>query len=212
MKNTKLTEMVFILDKSGSMVGLKDDTIGGFNSLLKKQKAKPGRALVTTVLFDSVIEVIHDHVDIQSVPELTRNDYEPGGRTAMLDAIGSTLDRVRKRQDKCDEAVDNTVVAIITDGMENSSREYSHKAVLSMIRNLKHKDWTFIFLGANIDAAEVAEDLGISREMAANYHADGKGTQTNFEGLSVAMDEVRCYGAPSSRWREKIDQDFEKRK
>lgn len=211
MKNLKTSELVFILDKSGSMRGLESDTIGGFNAILQKQKAEPGRAWVTTVLFDSNVKTLHDHIDIRHVPKMSSQDYQVGGCTALLDAIGQTLALVMRRQEEFPRKIDSTVVAIMTDGMENASREYDYETVRNLISRLKGKGWTFIFLGANIDAPEVAGRLGIQREMAANYHGDGIGTRRSFDGLSMAMSDIRCYGEATPEWRKGIDHDYEER-
>lgn len=208
MKKVKTSELVFILDKSGSMSGLESDTIGGFNTILRKQKAEKGRAWVTTVLFDSRAKTLHDHIAIHCVPEMIPRDYEVGGCTALLDAIGQTLALVMKRQEEAQGKIDNTVVAIMTDGMENASCEYDYETVRNQISRLQGKGWTFIFLGANIDAPEVAGQLGIQREMAANYHSDSIGTRMGFDGLSMAMSDIRCHGEATSEWRRGIDHDF----
>lgn len=211
MKNLKTSELVFILDKSGSMRGLESDTIGGFNALLKNQKTEPGRARVTTVLFDNSVKTLHDHIDIRHIPKMGSQDYEVGGCTALLDAIGQTLTLVMKRQKECPKEIGNTVVAIMTDGLENSSREYDYKTVRNLISRLEERGWIFMFLGANIDAPEVAGRLGIQREMAANYHGDSIGTRKSFDGLSMAMSDIRCCGEAAPEWRREIDHDYEER-
>ena len=206
------TEMVFILDKSGSMAGLEDDTIGGFNSMLEKQRALPGEATVTTVLFDSVVSWLHDGRSIMSIDPMTRKDYIAGGCTALLDAVGTTIATVHRRQKNMKDKPDHTVFVIITDGAENSSHEFSYKEVQKMIRNRrKHSGWEFIFLGANIDAIEAASSLGIHRDRAANYHADRRGTAVNFEAVGEALSTLREEGDIGEGWRDEIGKDFEGR-
>ena len=206
------TEMVFILDKSGSMAGLEDDTIGGFNSMIEKQRAIPGEAIVTTILFDSTISRLHDGVNIRNIEPMTSKDYTAGGCTALLDAVGTTISTVHTRQKKMEEKPDHTVFVIITDGAENSSREYSYQEVQKMIRNRrKNSGWEFIFLGANIDAIETAGSLGIHKDRAANYHADKKGTAVNFEAVGSVLCTLRENGAIEKDWCDEIVKDFEGR-
>lgn len=205
----RLTDMVFILDKSGSMSGLEKDTIGGFNSMIRKQRTLAGDALVTTVLFDTSIKRLYDGVSIGKVTDMTEEDYEAGGSTALLDAIGSTISAISRRQKRMEGRPDHTIFVIITDGEENSSREYSHQQIRKMIqRKRKDKDWEFIFLGANIDAEETADGLGMDSEMAVNYHADSRGTQLNFEAVGTALRSLRTTGGITGRWRKDIDMDF----
>lgn len=206
------TEMVFILDKSGSMAGLEDDTIGGFNSMIAKQRALPGEATVTTVIFDSAISWLHDGRSIRNVDPMTRKDYVAGGCTALLDAVGTTIAMVHKRQKDMEDKPEHTVFVIITDGAENSSHEFSYKEVQKMIRNRrKHSGWEFIFLGANIDAIETASRLGIHRDRAANYHADRKGTAVNFKAVGEVLCTLREYEYIQEDWKEEIVKDFEGR-
>lgn len=208
----RLTDMVFILDKSGSMSGLEKDTIGGFNSMIRKQRTLAGDALVTTVLFDTSIKRLYDGVSIGKVTDMTEEDYEAGGSTALLDAIGSTISAISRRQKRMEGRPDHTIFVIITDGEENSSREYSHQQIRKMIqRKRKDKDWEFIFLGANIDAEETADGLGMDSEMAVNYHADSRGTQLNFEAVGTALRSLRTTGGITGRWRKDIDMDFKDR-
>ena len=206
------TEMVFILDKSGSMAGLEDDTIGGFNSLIEKQRALQGEAIVTTILFDSAISKLHDGVSIRTIEPMTSKDYTAGGCTALLDAVGATISTVHKRQKRMKGKPDHTVFVIITDGAENSSREFSYQEVQKMIRNRrKNSGWEFIFLGANMDAIETAGSLGIHKDRAANYHADRKGTAVNFEAIGSALCTLRENGAIEKDWCDEIVKDFEGR-
>lgn len=213
MKN-KRTEIVFILDKSGSMSGLESDTIGGFNSMLKKQQKEEGIATVSTVLFDNHYDLIHDRFDINTVKPLTDKEYFVEGTTALMDAIGKTINkivRVQKHQTD-DNKADKVLFVIITDGMENASREFTAQQIRSMIK--KEQDqygWEFIFLGANIDAVETARNYGIREDRAVNYHADSKGTEVNYDSVSKAISELRACSSISSEWRKKIDMDFKKR-
>ena len=206
------TEMVFILDKSGSMAGLEDDTIGGFNSMLEKQRALPGEATATTVLFDSVVSWLHDGRSIMSIDPMTRRDYIAGGCTALLDAVGTTIATVHRRQKNMKDKPDHTVFVIITDGAENSSREFSYHKVQKMIRSRrKNSGWEFIFLGANIDATETASSLGIYKDRAANYNADHRGISINFEAVGSALCTLRETGDIKENWCDKITKDFEER-
>ena len=187
------TELVFILDKSGSMSSLEKDTIGGFNSMLEKQKkAADGWCRVTTVLFDDRCTILHDRIDIAEVKPMTDADYCADGMTALLDAVGTAIDKIRNVQKNSAEEgrAEKVLFVIITDGMENSSREYSLRNVRSMIEEQRKNGWEFVFLGANIDAVETAGDLGISKDLAAEYCCDDVGTELNFAAASAA---VSCY-------------------
>lgn len=201
------TEIVFILDKSGSMFGLEKDTIGGFNSMLEKQQAEEGEALLTTVLFDSGAELLHDRVPIRSVRPMTEAEYYVGGNTALLDAVGSTIRRIDATHRK-ENAPEKTIFIITTDGMENASTEYNTATVKKMIEEKKKEGWEFLFLGANIDTAEAASRIGISKERAASYHADSKGTQLNFKVLNKAVSAFRRNEDVSEDWKKEIDKDF----
>lgn len=208
----KLTEMVFIMDKSGSMAGLEDDTIGGFNSMIEKQKNIPGKVYVTTVLFDTAIKTIHNGVDIKDIHPMTREDYTAGGCTALLDAVGTTITSVRARQKTMNEKPCHTIIVIITDGAENASREYSYMEVQKMIRNRKRNSgWEFIFLGANIDAARTACSIGINEDRAVDYLADQKGVALNFAAIGTALNSLREKGIITEEWRCEIDNDFRRR-
>lgn len=192
--NTDRTELVFIVDRSGSMAGLESDTIGGFNSMLAKQRAIPGECAVTTVLFDHRIETLHDHIDLRAVRDLTQDDYWVRGSTALLDAIGSTIDRVvsRQRHTAAPYRANRVLFVIITDGYENASRRYSLNKVRKMITHEREQyHWEFVFLGANIDAVETADDFGIDPMYAANFHADSRGMEASFEAVSCAATAVR---------------------
>ena len=191
----KLTEMVFILDRSGSMSGLENDTIGGFNSMIKKQK-KEGDAIVSTVLFSNDIEILHDRVELKDVKKLTDREYYVTGSTALLDAVGGTIERI-KRVQKTDsrKAPDTTLFVIITDGYENSSWEFSYTKVKKLIEKQKEKGWDFLFLGANIDVAEEAEKMGIGRNNAVEYCCDSDGILDMYECVDAKMSYARDHGS-----------------
>ncbi|MBR4972107.1 MAG: VWA domain-containing protein [Oscillospiraceae bacterium] len=209
-----LTELVFILDRSGSMAGLENDTIGGFNAMLEKQKKQPGEAFISTVLFDNQSEVIHDRVPLDRIRKLTREEYYVRGCTALLDAVGSAIHHISNvhKYAREEDRPEKTLFIITTDGMENASRQYSYESVREMIRRQKeHPGWEFLFLGANIDAVQEAARFGISKEYAANYHADSKGTRVIYEAVNDAVCCARACQPMPSKWKEKIDSDFENR-
>lgn len=209
-----LTELVFILDRSGSMSGLEDDTIGGFNSMIEKQKGEPGEAYVSTVLFDNVSEVIHDRIDIQKIEPMTRNQYYVRGSTALLDAVGSAIHHIGNvhKYARPEDRPEKTLFVITTDGMENASRQYSYERVKMMIeRNTDKYGWEFIFLGANIDATKEAARFGIRADRAANYNADSVGTAVVYEAVCDAVCSVRSSKSMSAKWKKKVDEDFNKR-
>lgn len=210
-----LTEIVFILDRSGSMSGLEADTIGGFNSMIEKQKNAEGEALISTVLFDNTSEVIHDRVSVQSIKPMTRDDYTVRGCTALLDAIGGAIHHIGNvhKYARNEDVPEHTLFVITTDGMENTSRQYDSEKVKKMIERQKEKyGWEFLFLGANIDAVETARHFGISEDRAVNYHSDSEGTQLNYEVLSEAICAVRCSAPLDANWKKRIDEDYESRK
>ena len=209
-----LTEIVFILDESGSMCNLTADTIGGFNSLLRKQKGEPGEAYVSTVMFSNDSRVVHDRLPISDVPELTAKDYVPNGCTALLDAVGGAVKHISNihKYAREENVPEKTLFIITTDGMENASRKFSHAEVKKLIEKKQKKHgWEFIFLGANIDAAKTAGDIGIQRDRAVNYNADVKGTSVMFGALCEAVCEMRSAKPLSNKWRAKADEDFESR-
>lgn len=205
------TELVFILDKSGSMHGLEQDTIGGFNSMLQKQKELDGECRITTVLFDNRYELLHDRIDIRAVSPMTEKEYQVGGTTALLDAIGRTVQKlvsVQKNTAK-EYRADRVLFVIITDGQENASQEYSSDKVKGMIQLEKEKyGWEFVFLGANIDAVETAGQLGISRDRAVDYVPDGAGTALNFQMMSETVAAFRETGAVPGAPLEAIRKDM----
>lgn len=210
-----MTELVFILDRSGSMSGPEKDTIGGFNSMLEKQRKEPGDAVVSTVLFDNETEVIHDRVVIADVPNLTDKEYFVRGCTALLDAVGGAIQHIGNvhKYARKEDVPEKTLFIITTDGMENASHHYTYDKVRNMIERQKERyGWEFLFLGANIDAAAEAKRFGIDESMAANYHCDEVGTVLNYEVISEAITSVRTSAAPlSADWKKKIDADYKKR-
>ena len=210
-----LTEIVFILDRSGSMAGLEDDTIGGFNAMIEKQTREQGEALVSTVLFDNDSEVIHDRVNIQKIEPMTHKEYYVRGCTALLDAVGGAIHHIGNvhKYAREEDRPEKTLFVITTDGMENASRKYSYDRLKAMIERQKEKyGWEFLFLGANIDAAKEAARFGIGADHAANYHADSKGTNVIYETVSEAITQVRCCAAPlSADWKQQVDEDYKKR-
>ena len=209
-----LTEIVFILDRSGSMAGLEDDTIGGFNAMIRKQKDEAGEAYVSTVLFDNHTQVIHDRVDIQKIPPMTRNDYYVRGCTALLDAVGKSIHHISNvhKYAREEDRPEKTLFVITTDGMENASREYTYDRVRQMIEHARETcGWEFLFLGANIDAAKEAARFGITEDRAANYHADRQGTAVIYEAVSEAVCNVRACRPMSADWKRRVDEDFRKR-
>ncbi len=198
-----------ILDRSGSMSGLERDTIGGYNSMLRAQKKLPGEVLVTTVLFDDTYTLLHDRKDIHTVSPLSPRDYRIGGTTALYDAIGITLHHIENKYRENGKKDGNVIVVITTDGMENASKEYSAFAIRSMIDRLKENGFEFIFLGANMDAAEVAKDFGIARERAVTYHADEEGTRMNYKSINYAVENLRCRNAIPEDWKAEIEKDVQ---
>ena len=202
-----LTEMIFILDRSGSMSGLEPDTIGGFNGMIDKQRKEEGEALVTTVLFDTRTEVLHDRLPLEQIPRMTDKDYCVGGCTALLDAVGDAVRQTETihKYAREEDLPEHTLFIITTDGQENSSTKYNYREVRKMIEAAQEKGWEFLFLGANIDAAAEAARIGISRERSANYHADEEGTHTLFEAVSDTVSSVRRKGIIRADWIEKLN-------
>lgn len=209
-----ITELVLILDKSGSMSGLESDTIGGFNAMLAKQKAVDGECRVTTVLFDNDYELIHDRIDIQAISPMTDKEYQIGGSTALLDAIGGTINKIANAQKHTaeDYRADKVMFVIITDGYENSSREFTADKIKSLIERQKEKfSWEFIFLGANIDAVETASRYGISSDRAVDYLADSEGTKLNFKMMAEAVTSFRKSGRVKESCFDAIRDDVKQR-
>ena len=207
-----LTEIVFILDRSGSMAGLEDDTIGGFNAMIEKQKREPGEAYVSTVLFDNVSEVIHDRVDIQKIRPMTRKDYYVRGCTALLDTVGKAIHHIGNvhKYAREEDLPEKTLFVITTDGIENASREYTY-AKLKIQRQTNKYGWEFIFLGANIDATREAARFGIDANHTADYHADHKGTAAVYEAVTDAVCSVRASHPMHPDWKRKVDEDYNAR-
>ena len=209
-----LTELVFILDRSGSMAGLEGDTIGGFNAMIDKQKREPGEALVSTVLFDNETQVIHDRLPLDRVSMMTEKEYFVRGCTALLDAVGGAIHHIGNihKYAREEDRPEKTLVVITTDGMENASRRYDYDKVKRMIRRQKEKyGWEFLFLGANIDAAREAARFGIDADRAANYHADPVGTGVIYEAVNETVCSFRASRPMAASWKQKIDEDFRKR-
>ena len=211
-----LTELVFILDRSGSMGVLESDTIGGFNSMLDKQKKGEGEAYVTTVLFDDKYEKIHDRFPIGQVKKLTEEDYYVRGCTALLDAMGTSIHQMAlvQRYLPEEERAEKVIFVITTDGLENASREYSKEKVKQMIEKEKEKyGWEFLFLGANMDAVEEAGSFGIDADRSVTFQNDGQGIRTNYRAVGEVLCQMRCASAPpvGAGWKKEIEEDFAKR-
>lgn len=210
----KFTELAFILDRSGSMGGLEGDTIGGYNAMLAKQRAAAGEARITTVLFDDRYELLHNRADIRSAAPITEREYFVRGSTALLDAIGRTIDTLIRAQRNADREhrAERVIFVITTDGMENASREYDSARVKAMIERQKNRyGWEFLFLGANIDAIETAGRFGIASNRAQNYCADEEGTRLNYRAMSEAVLSFRNCGQVSEHWGDAIQEDFRRR-
>ena len=207
----KITELVFIIDKSGSMSGLENETIKGFNELLNKQKKQKDKALITTIFFNTTMQFINERKDINEVKEITLNDYRVGGCTALLDAIGNAINYILNNQINDKENEYNNMVVIITDGLENSSLEFSYEKINSLINKMQNEDWQFIFLGANIDVIKEANKMGIASDNAVSYNNDEKGVKLNYEAISLAISDVRSNKKLSKKWRSEIDDDYKKR-
>ncbi|MEH7225636.1 hypothetical protein V7112_17645 [Bacillus sp. JJ1566] len=209
------TELVFILDKSGSMAGLEADTIGGYNSMLKKQKKAEGEAYVTTVLFNHHYELLHDRINVKGISPITEEDYEVCGTTALLDAIGFTIQKINNVQKHTskDERAEKVLFVITTDGMENASREFTSEKIKKMVQHQKEKyGWEFMFLGANIDAVSTAAEFGIDEDFAVDYHADEQGTQLNYQMVSEAVINMRSGKKIDRNWKKEIERDYNQRK
>ena len=207
------TELVFILDRSGSMGGLEQDTIGGFNAMIDKQKQEEGECFVTTVLFDHEVETLHDRVSLADIRPMTDDDYYVRGCTALIDAIGMTVKHIEEvhRYIRKEDVPARTVFVITTDGLENASKEYSADKVKKMIESKKKEGWEFLFIGANIDAVQTAKHFGIGADRAVNYHADKKGTAVLFNCVGSAVSKARRCEPMAADWSAEIQQDFESR-
>ena len=209
MKNN-VTELVFIIDRSGSMSGFEDDTIGGFNSTIEKQREQDGKVYVSTVLFDNQSDVVHDRVDIKEIKPITRKDYQVGGCTALLDAIGGAIHHIGNihKYARPEDVPEHTVFVITTDGMENASYRYSSSEIKAKIkRQTERYGWEFIFLAANIDAVETAESLGIRRDRAAEYKQTGKGVSRSYRAMSEAITAVRACRPNEVELQKIVDED-----
>ena len=216
MKNAtnNITELVFILDRSGSMAGLEADTIGGFNAMIEKQKKQDGLCWVSTVLFANESKVIHDRIRLEEVRPMTEEDYCVGGCTALIDAIGGAIHHIANvhKYARPEDVPAHTVFVITTDGMENASRSYSAGEVRKTIRRMQEeKGWEFLFIGANIDAVETARHFGIAEDRAVNYHADKQGTRVVYECVGKALGSLRANAPMSAKWSEEIEADFASR-
>ncbi len=212
MKNH--VELVFILDKSGSMSGLESDTVGGFNSMLQEQKKLDGEVLVSTVLFNNYSRVLHNRLPINEIEELTVSDYRVGGATALLDALGNSIQKIRKvyADTLREERASKVIFMITTDGMENASREYDYNSVQRLIHKSKEEyDWEFVFIGANIDSVKEAARIGISKDRAVMYRSDKRGTRTNFKAMNTFMADVRASKVVDESWKKEIEDEYNKK-
>ena len=206
----KYTEVLFIIDRSGSMSGLEESTIKGYNDFLKEQKESKGEVLVTTVLFNHEYKVIHNRQDINSIKKLTRKDYEADGMTALLDAVGTSVNEIDRAQKEWKNKVDNTFAVIITDGMENASVKYDYADIKKLIKQKERKGWKFVFLGANIEAPVVAESIGINRKFARKYESDEIGTSLNYKALRQMICSIKDTGTFGDECFEEIDEYYKK--
>ena len=208
-----LTELVLILDRSGSMAGLEGDTIGGFNAMIEKQKRAPGEALVSTVLFSDRSTVVHDRVNVQTVAPMTERQYCVGGCTALLDAIGDAIHHIANvhKYIREEDVPEHTLFVITTDGMENASRRYGADRVREMIARQQARGWEFMFLGANIDAVETARHFGIGEERAVSYCSDAAGTRLNYEVIGDAVTHMRANAKLPRNWKKRIEKDMQSR-
>lgn len=211
----KYTEVVFIMDRSGSMSGLESDTIGGFNGMLEKQKKESGDAVISTVLFDDCMEVIHDRMEIRKVQKMTDKEYYVRGCTALLDAIGNAVHHIRNvhKYAREEDRPEKTIFIIITDGLENASRQYTYTKVKEMIERQKDKyGWEFLFLGANIDSIHEAKRFGITEDRAVNFHSDSEGTALNYKVIGKTISTLRAKRPLEKSWKAEIEADYQKRR
>lgn len=211
--NNNITEIVFILDRSGSMSGLEKDTIGGFNAMIEKQKKQDGKAYVSTVLFDHGSVVLHDRLPLEQIKPMTEDDYTVRGCTALLDAIGGAVKHIGNihRYARPEDVPEHTMFVITTDGLENASRKYNSRDIKRLIESKKEEGWEFLFIGANIDAIETANDYGISADRAVNYNADSQGTGVVFEAVSETVAKFRGGQKVAPCWSKKINDDYNNR-
>lgn len=210
-----LSEIVFLLDRSGSMSGLEKDTIGGFNAMIEKQKKEEGKALISTILFDHEMKVLHDRVKVQDVKPISEKDYQVRGCTALLDAMGGAIHHIGNvhKYARNEDVPEHTIFVITTDGMENASSYYSSSKVRTMVERQKEKyGWEFLFLGANMDAIAAAKDFGIEEDKAVEYRSDDIGTRLNYAVMSEAICEFRTKGTVEKSWKQKIENDRKNRK
>ena len=205
-----VTELVFILDRSGSMGGLEEDTIGGFSSMIEKQKKQEGGCLVSTVLFDHEVSTLHDRVPLADIQPMTEDEYYVRGCTALIDAIGMTVHHIEEvhRYIRKEDVPAHTMFVITTDGMENASKEYSSDKVKKMIEKKKKEGWEFLFIGANIDAVSTAQHFGIGADRAVNYHADKKGTAVLYNCVSNVVSSARSSAPIQGDWCAEIEEDY----
>lgn len=211
--NNNITEIVFILDRSGSMSGLEKDTIGGFNAMIEKQKKLDGKAYVSTVLFDHESVVLHDRLPLEQIKPMTEDDYTVRGCTALLDAIGGAVKHIGNihKYARPEDVPEHTMFVITTDGLENASRKYNSRDIKRLIESKKEEGWEFLFIGANIDAIETANDYGISADRAVNYNADSQGTEVVFEAVSETVAKFRGGQKVAPCWSKKINDDYNNR-
>ena len=210
-----ITELVFLLDRSGSMAGLESDTIGGFNALIDKQRKQEGECLVSTILFDNVSEVLHDRVKLSQIKKMTSGDYTVRGCTALIDAIGCAIHHIGSihKYARPEDVPEHTMFVITTDGLENASRLYSSDEGKRMVKRQKEKyGWEFLFIGANIDSIETAKHFGIGADRAVNYHADSRGTAVMFHAVAETVSKVRASRPLPAGWSDDINADYNSRK
>ena len=212
--NNNITELVFVIDRSGSMSGLESDTVGGFNSLIAKQKKEEGKCLVTTILFDDKSETLHDRIDISEIGKMTEKEYFVRGCTALIDALGGAVKHISKihKYARKEDVPANTMFVVITDGMENASHIYTSDEVKKMISEKQEIGWEFLFIGANIDAVETAGRCGIDPRGAVDYIADSKGTDVVYDSVCCAVSSVRKHGSVEKDWGSAIKKDYKSRK
>jgi len=212
--NNKSTELVFILDRSGSMSGMESDTIGGFNSMVEKQKQLQGDCYVTTILFNSAMNMIHDRCSLNEIMPMTNQDYCVGGSTALLDALGSAIHHISQihKYARAADIPEVTSFVIMTDGMENASRKYTYEQIKQMIEQSKEKGWEFLFLAADIDAVETAGHIGINPDRAVDYLKDHEGTELAFQAIDKTIDAMRKGHGVKATWSKNISDDFKKRR